>query len=115
MPGEEEGVEVHVLRAVDVDDGVVHVSVDSSWICVLIELGWFPLQTFHGVGVGLSLLRWHLVEVDSGFDVFSITSAISPAAISGSVSCWCCSDKWSRKDGCETNKGQERAKHDGQQ
>lgn len=38
MPGQEEGIQVHVLGAVDVNHRVVHVPVDGGGVLLVVEL-----------------------------------------------------------------------------
>lgn len=70
VPGEEEGIQVHVLGAVDVDDSIVHVSVCRGWVKRLVKLGGLSHQALDGVGVCFAVGRSHVVEVNASADVF---------------------------------------------
>lgn len=72
MPGEEESVDVHGLRAIDVDDCVVHVAVDGGRVFGRVELRRSGHETFDSVSVGFAFRRGHAVEVDSRPDVVGV-------------------------------------------
>ena len=68
MPYKEEGIEMDRLGSVYVYDGVVHVSVRSSWVQGLVELRRLGSKALNGVCVCLSLLWSHCAEILSDFD-----------------------------------------------
>lgn len=83
VPGQEEGVEVHVLGAVDVDHGVVHVSVGRGRVECLVELGRLSHQALDGVSVRFPVGRSHVVEVDASPDVFRRARPVVPLSRGG--------------------------------
>ncbi len=87
VPGEEEGVEVHILGAVDVDGSVVHVAVHGGRVLDWVKVGWLTLQALHRVGVSFSLLGSHAVEVDSRLDVVGRAPPVTPTT--DSMVCRC--------------------------
>lgn len=59
--------------SVDMNDSVVLVSVDGSWVELLIEVGGLAMYAVDGISVSLSLLRWHALKADASLDGVTVT------------------------------------------
>ena len=70
MPGEEEASQMDLSCFLDVDDGVVLISIDGDRELTLVEVRWLAVDTVDGVHVGFSFFGRHAGEADTrGLDV----------------------------------------------
>lgn len=73
MPNEEEAIQMDFAGLIDVNNGIIEVSVNGSRVQSLVEFGWLYSQAVDGVCVCFSLGRRHGIKVFSDFDVLFCT------------------------------------------